>query len=286
VPSPGGATGAATTDTQPPTDPTSFLAEFKDQAVILSWTASTDNSLGLKYQLERSLDQANWQVLSSEITDTTYADKTAAFNVHHFYRLKAIDVAGNSSGYVTVDLTTPDFAANITGSDSTVTSDDELVTAVIPQAAIDGEASCGIFKDSENRASLTGSKPVLVGPYRLRCQLKSGDEIASFKVPVNLKIKLPADVRRDYTRFEVQHYDAGSEKWVKDKSTYKNNELAFSLNQPGQFAGLGEKRKGIAGIVATVLLLLGAGAGAFVYLLRRAQKQRYDEYIRRKYYNL
>jgi hypothetical protein len=100
----------STPDTTPPTAPTNLTAttNTSDTHVDLSWTAATDNVGVTGYQIERSTDQSTWSLLSGNTTSTSYNDATSAAATHYYYRVRALDVAGNTSDYATTDVLTPD----------------------------------------------------------------------------------------------------------------------------------------------------------------------------------
>src|SRR5438045_2577447 len=82
-----------------------------DAKVTLSWSAASDAS-GIKgYRLDRSIDQSNWTMLSRTITALSYQDTTTTFGIHYFYRLQAIDGAGNASGWAMADVLTDEIGA-------------------------------------------------------------------------------------------------------------------------------------------------------------------------------
>ena len=95
-------------DTTAPTVPGDFVAtpDTSDATVSLSWTASTDDRGVTAYRLERSTDQATWTVLTT-VDATTYRDTTTGYGQQYFYRVGALDAAGNMSDYATTSATTP-----------------------------------------------------------------------------------------------------------------------------------------------------------------------------------
>jgi hypothetical protein len=106
-------TSALSSDTTPPSTPGAFQAtpDTSDSAVTLSWNASTDDTGVIGYRLERSTDQSNWTVLSSAITGMSYTDITTASATRYYYRVQALDAAGNASAYATADVLTSTVAA-------------------------------------------------------------------------------------------------------------------------------------------------------------------------------
>ncbi len=96
------------TDTTPPSEPGSFTASPNphDASISLAWTASTDDVGVVGYRLERSTDDATWTTLSPAITTTSYVDDQTSYAAHYFYRLTALDAAGNGSDPATTEVVT------------------------------------------------------------------------------------------------------------------------------------------------------------------------------------
>ena len=58
-------------------------ADAGERSVDLTWSAVTD---GHRYQVERSLDDANWSVIATP-TGTSYEDRGLACNETYYYRV-------------------------------------------------------------------------------------------------------------------------------------------------------------------------------------------------------
>ena len=78
---------------------TNFSASPKDNNIILHWTTSSEiNNLG--FEVQRSLDGANWSALSfvngagnsTTVLQYSYVDEKLASGKRYFYRLKQIDL--------------------------------------------------------------------------------------------------------------------------------------------------------------------------------------------------
>jgi len=286
------ASAATNNDKTPPTVPANFqILVSSDNAVVsLSWEASTDAS-GIKgYSLERSFDKATWTNLTpgSLITDVHYQDDKAAFGLHYYYRLQAFDNAGNPSDYAQADVTTPDFSSNTSQDNSTTyTSDDQLATVLLPSGAIDGNADCTISKD-EHALEPPKDKPIVAGPYKLFCKSESGDVISQLNKPVaatyQLKGKMggyasPSGVVVDASGKAVASTDAQYDK--------KSEVMQFTAAQIGATAVLGIKKSGPPlNFIIFLIAIIAVIVGVILLVLRRTQKQNYDEYLRKKYYNL
>jgi hypothetical protein len=100
----------ASGDLQPPTIPTNLTAtaESSSQATI-AWTASTDNVGVTGYRVERcqSVGCTTFAQVGAPAA-ASFSDTGLLGNTNYSYRVRAIDVAGNLSGYSTVaGMTTP-----------------------------------------------------------------------------------------------------------------------------------------------------------------------------------
>lgn len=90
-------------DTTPPTSPASLTAVTSGSQVSLTWTASTDNVGVTGYFLERSQGAgATTYAQITTLASTTYSDSGAAASIVYNYRVRAVDAAGNLSGYSNV----------------------------------------------------------------------------------------------------------------------------------------------------------------------------------------
>lgn len=92
-------------DTAPPTVPGSLVAAaLSGQPTIeLTWAASTDSgnpASGVAgYSIERSADKVTWAQLAGGYQATVYDDTGAGFNRTWWYRVCAVDNAGNGSAW-------------------------------------------------------------------------------------------------------------------------------------------------------------------------------------------
>ena len=105
---------AATTDTQPPTDPTGLSATAVSGTQIdLAWTGSSDNVAVANYRVERCQGATcTTFVQVATPTGTTYNDIGLTTATTYRYRVRAADAAGNLSGYTAIQsATTPDTQA-------------------------------------------------------------------------------------------------------------------------------------------------------------------------------
>ena len=95
----------ASGDTENPTDPSSLSATpTSGTRVDLSWTGSTDNTAVTNYEIFR-----NGSLLTTVGNVTSYADTSAVNATTYDYKVRAVDGAGNRSGFSnTASATTPD----------------------------------------------------------------------------------------------------------------------------------------------------------------------------------
>ncbi|MDB5178898.1 MAG: hypothetical protein JWN01_841 [Patescibacteria group bacterium] len=288
----GGASPAAPAapDTTPPSVPGNLEALVSgDNAIVnLAWTESTDNT-GIKaYQVERSLDQTTWSVLTSDQAGTNYRDDTAAFGVHYYYRVKATDSAGNSSEYAAADATTPTFTQT-TSSDNSTTyqSDDGLASVTLPQGALDGDANCSVGKDDTKGVGST-QHPLIAGPYALICKDASGTVTTDFKKPLAWTFTLKDKLKGVQNPLGYTLASGAAPVLVKNgKFDTKTKVLNMSTDGKGSVLVLASLPPQIPWNLIIILLVVLVIFGAIaMFILRRKQKTNYDEYLRSKYYNL
>jgi hypothetical protein len=278
-------------DTTPPTTPGNFQATVtsEDAIVTLKWAVSTDASGIKSYHLERSLDQSSWSALGTDIIATTFQDTSAGYGLHYYYRLSAVDMAGNASAWAMTDVTTRDATTPSDGAKEGVyTSDDKVVTVRVPSGATSREVNCSVGFDNNITAKGTSTKKVIAGPYFLLCKTATGDRIPTFKDEVtwvfDLKSKLKgAQNPSAYT------YEPGGSGTEADGAEYdsKAQTLTFISATSNSAAVLAEVPKGISfNLIVVFLVPILAAVGIVWLVMRQKKKLDYDEYIRSKYYDL
>lgn len=67
-------------------------------ALNLTWSASTGSVSVAGYRIERSTDQSNWKQIVST-ANVSYSNTLNALNTRYYYRVRAYDATGNTSGY-------------------------------------------------------------------------------------------------------------------------------------------------------------------------------------------
>jgi len=257
--------------------------------VELTWEAPPTSAGDLAYELDRSLDQTSWTTLSSNIPATNFEDNTVSFSVHYLYRLQATD-SGGTSDYATADLTTPAFTANSgSGSDQTATfsSDDNIAVVTMPTSAINGDADCSVSKPTSNQ-TVPQDHRLVVGPYALVCKDAQGNTVTSFAQPLSWSLNVKGHLTGLVT---PQPYvlDAGGHTTLIKSGTYNPTPgaVTFTSTTTAGVLVLAAVAPSIPwNALAIILVVLGAVVGLLVMVLRKQQKQNYNEYLRTKYYDL
>ncbi|MDP6297757.1 MAG: FlgD immunoglobulin-like domain containing protein, partial [Candidatus Marinimicrobia bacterium] len=81
-----------------PEVPTGLLIWETDESIELSWNESPDNDF-YYFILEKSTDSVFVDYVFILTTNTAYTDTEYELNVLYYYRIAAVDLAGNVSGY-------------------------------------------------------------------------------------------------------------------------------------------------------------------------------------------
>jgi hypothetical protein len=91
----------------PPIAPTNLIATVvSDSRIDLSWEDLANDEFG--YQIERSSDQANWDLIDIiSANSTTHVDNSVSGGLTYYYRLSAYNNSGIAAYSNTVDVTTP-----------------------------------------------------------------------------------------------------------------------------------------------------------------------------------
>lgn len=286
--------GAHADTPTPPTAPGNFQATVSGNNAIvnLNWAAPA-GAIGIKgYILERSVDQATWASVATGITATNYSDTTADFGVHYFYRIKAVDQAGNSSAYATTDATTGSFdnngGENSASGPVTASSDDGVMTAEIPANAIPDRTVCTINTGS---ASGIGSAnvPLVAGPYQLLCKTIDGEEVSQFSGPVSITYSLKGKIPVGVGNIRAVTYGSGGIGSALVGQSYDalSGTLKFTMTTDNQTVVLADRSAGISpDFVVAILIVVLVAVGIGILVARQTQKSTYEAYLRRKYYNL
>jgi len=84
-------------DTTAPAAPSGLTADADDALVTLSWNAVDDANTYNVYRATSATDSASGSPLATDLTETRYADEGADNGTTYYYRVTAIDEAGNES---------------------------------------------------------------------------------------------------------------------------------------------------------------------------------------------
>ncbi len=276
-------------DTSPPSTPTGFKATIDNtsQTIMLTWKPSKDNVKVVAYQLDRSEDKQNWDILSTSISDTSFNDQSANFGVHYYYRLKAIDGAGNGSKYAQTDITIDSFEANaIKDSDTTITSDDNVISILIPAGALTANAFCNIITPTDILPPALAGYKFISGPYSLNCRDAGGNTVTGFEKPLVLSAQVD---RNTLTGVKQVDYfgqkDDGS--WEKLKVLSHDKKTLSDSVDPGSdltFVIMGKQKKTSIVVVIFKLLIALVIILALIrfivrLILRRRAEQQYEDYL-------
>ena len=247
-----------------PSTPENFSADIaSSKVVVLKWDAATNAD---HYLLSRSTDNTTWEEIANT-TQTTYYDEGAAFSTTYYYQLQAVNASGQKSGTAIAQVTTEAFKS----SSNTITSDDKLVTAKIPEGAISGDFSCTITTSDTSDTEMQKGQSLVLGPYDLLCVTEDGDVVADFEKAVPITMKL-SSVAGSYKNVTVQTLKNGSWRTTKFKYDEQKQQMSFSLTSATSFATFGEKQKSIWGTIGTIfliMLLIGAAVAGFLWWRRR-----------------
>jgi hypothetical protein len=84
-------------DTTPPSSPENLTISQVDGSLFLSWDDAADNVGVTGYNIDRSTDGKAWQPITTNLSDSFYTDSDLGSTSHYYYRVQAIDAAGNLS---------------------------------------------------------------------------------------------------------------------------------------------------------------------------------------------
>ena len=274
----------ANTDKQAPTAPASLTAaEGAAGSIDLSWVASTDDTAVTGYVVERSDDDGQaWSILSDNTTDVAYTDTATEFSAKYIYRVSAKDAAGNGSDYVVTDITTSSFSPNTyADQDSTIESDDGVVSVKIPEGAISEDAACEINKSTDKSLQKSGS--VLAGAYELVCKTADGTQIDKFNKAIEFKLAVSPQQLKSNPKLYVN--DNG--KWTNSKLKLDSkHNFTFSTDSPKPFAIISASGSmGWWKILLGLFLLVGAVFGLVAWIRRRKQLSSYYDSLNTQYAN-
>lgn len=276
------------TDTTPPSTPGNFqtTSEEGKTYVDISWEASQDDGGVKGYELDRSTDQQNWTNLKSNFNDTSFQDDTTTFNTRYFYRLRAVDNSNNFSEYATNDVTTPNFAGNVTSDqEATIQNDAKTITITIPAGAISDNAQCAIISDESVLSPNIDGYRLVDGPDQLLCKKTDGSVIDQFSKPLKVEWKLIPPKGISGLKYYV-YKDNNWQVLATNTHNSKTHIDTFTLNNGTTFVAMG-KIKHTSPILKILLIIFALGLlvfGALAYIYRRNRSKQLatlDDYWRK-----
>ncbi len=95
-------TGQLVVDTQAPTAPSNLTATATSTQITLNWSVSTDNIGVAQYRIERSTSATTGFTLLTTTTNHSYINTGLQASTTYYYRVQAIDAAGNLSAYSSI----------------------------------------------------------------------------------------------------------------------------------------------------------------------------------------
>jgi hypothetical protein len=211
--------------------------------------------------------------------------------LHYYYRLRAIDVAGNSSGWAVTDVSTDDVTVNgSASSEASYMSTDSLASVQMPAGVAASEISCNIssLADVNGKQVGTASSPVVLGPYQLACKTTAGSIVTEFKKPVTWTLNLTDKLKRMHDPVVYAVDAAGKGQYVKTgQFDSKDQSMRVVLPVTSIVVVRASTAQGISlSFVSIILVICGIIAAIVIYALNRKKKLEYEEYLRSKYYEL
>jgi hypothetical protein len=271
---------------QPPT-PTNFSAlTSEDSSIALSWELPEYLGALSGYELERSTDNESWERIGPEsLTDPSYLDTSTDFQTTYYYRVRALEASGLTSGYASVEATTGEFTSNLAPEGTTLSSDDQSVSVFIPKDAIDGEASCNLYNNNDVLPPAEDKYITLTGPYDIICKNKDGNIIESFKIPVEVTVT-------ENSSYKNIKYYSYKDSWQEVQVERADNTAKFTLQDQITFVGIGQEKTTPLWVkILIALLIVGGTIVAIVLILklivrmkqRNAYQSQSEDYYRKEH---
>ena len=179
-------------DTTPPSDPTGLLAAGQAGQVTLTWTASSDNVGVSGYRVERCQGSACTSFSQVGAPSAAgYTDVGLAPSTTYRYQVRAVDAAGNLSGYSNIatattsaasDTTPPSVPTGVTATATSATQVDVGWTAATDDVGVTGYrvercqgAGCSTFVQVGTPTGTTFTDPGLTGSTTYRYRVRAVD---------------------------------------------------------------------------------------------------------------
>jgi|GEM_PF-6470946 len=256
-----------------PQKPHTFSAiAVSDSTVRLTWYKENSDLATSSYELQRSLDNENWQTLSDYITDELYVDSEVRFSTKYYYRLRSLSADGQKSEFVNTDVTTKPFTSNTNNGDLSLESEDKQVTVLIPDGAISDPAFCSIRNDETLPSPEIRGHKLLAGPYEVLCKTADGAIVYEF----NKKLSMTTQVNQgSFIALKLFGYDKG---WNELLNLTTSGDSSYELNST-KFAILGQQKpKPLlfwVGLISGIVLVIVVGGFILLSSLGRYKQQRY-----------
>jgi outer membrane biosynthesis protein TonB len=285
-------TPAAEAPAGPPDPPSNFSAQISgdNSLVHLTWTASSDKysvNPQLTYEIDRSLDQNSWNPIVAGISATALDDSTAAYSVHYYYRINASDQVGHTSDYATADATTPGFTSNVDANGTTYGSDDGLASVSVPAGAIPADYNCSVAVNTQVLRATSGHK-IVAGPYALVCKDSNAQALTQLTGSITWTLKLKSKLNGVGTPGLSTVEVNGGLTAIKSATFDKNAQTVSAKEDSFQpVASEAPINPGFPwSIFIAVLFIGGIVMAVIIMVAMRSRKLSYQNYIRRKYYDV
>ncbi len=229
--------------------------------VSLTWDTVSDATT---YKIERSLGGDEWVVLQESLT-ANFDDISTEFATKYYYRVAAIDAAGNASPYATTELATNDFEANVVPEEATtICSDNNSVCYEISAGTFSEELSCAV-----SESSVIPPKNSLIKPNSLTCKNKSGDEITEYKNPI--RVVFQASGKQAAAKMKIVSVTGKKASLLNSSVDEKQNIRTLEIEKPLVLAAV--KSGGSAWLWILLAAAVAAIVGGFIVMMRRRQSE-------------
>jgi len=209
----------------------------------------------------------------------------------YLYRLRAFDAAGNSSGYATAQTSSSGFQANVVpDQDSSVVSDDQIVTLTFPAGALTQPAFCSVGISTDIIAPKDTGYFAVDGPYQIDCRDSAGNVITAFNKSLVLSAQTSAPQFKGLSK--VVYFgqkDDGSWQILSILSHDKKSSTdKVDLQNHYVFTIMGQQKKSSWGwIIKLIFIIILIAIILFIsrFLnqkrIKRVMEREYDEYLRK-----
>ncbi|MCL6614630.1 MAG: fibronectin type III domain-containing protein, partial [Firmicutes bacterium] len=213
-------------DTSPPTAPSGLAVARSGSSLNLTWSPSADNVGVAGYVVERATSSTGPFSKMATVTATSYADSSVSPNVTYYYRVKAFDAAGNTSGPSNVasgivDTQPPSAPTSLAASaESPISikltwsaSTDNVGVAgyIVERASSSSGPYTQVAQTSQTSYTDTGLKPSTTYYYRVWAKDAAGNASTSPSNVASAKTKDSAvnDTNADSCSDAIAFYDYG-----------------------------------------------------------------------------